>query len=141
MVPAGAGLGLGLMLSGLAPLLPEMLQFPYLFVMLTFSGVCGGLYLIPPGEFIQVRPAATEKGKTLGDFRILLASAAYCFLACCLRGWPRFRLPGCWWAAAVFGLVFMAWAAVPHCAACFLAAGGSASLVFACVCCWACATA
>ena len=111
MVPAGAGLGLGLMLSGLAPLLPEMLQFPYLFVMLTFSGVCGGLYLIPLVSFIQVRPAATEKGKTLGisNFAcfsgILLSGVLFAWLASVPPSWLLVGSGG-------VGLVFMAWAAV-----------------------------
>ena len=111
MVPAGAGLGLGLMLSGLAPLLPGMLQFPYLFVMLTFSGVCGGLYLIPLVSFIQVRPAATEKGKTLGisNFScfsgILLSGVLFAWLASVPPSWLLVGSGG-------VGLVFIAWAAV-----------------------------
>ena len=111
MVPAGAGLGLGLMLSGLAPLLPGMLQFPYLFVMLTFSGVCGGLYLIPLVSFIQVRPAATEKGKTLGisNFAcfsgILLSGVLFAWLASVPPSWLLVGSGG-------VGLIFIAWAAV-----------------------------
>ena len=111
MVPAGAGLGLGLMLSGFAPLMPGMLQFPYLFALLTFSGVCGGLYLIPLVSFIQVRPAATEKGKTLGisNFScfsgILLSGVLFAWLA---------KVPPSWLLAGSggVGLVFSAWAAV-----------------------------
>ena len=111
MVPAGAGLGLGLMLSGLAPLLPQMLQFAYLFVFLTFSGICGGLYLIPLVSFIQVRPAATEKGKTLGisNFScfsgILLSGMLFAWLA---------KVPPSWLLAGSggAGLVFTTWAAV-----------------------------
>ena len=111
MVPAGAGLGLGLMVSGLAPLLPDALQFPCLFVLLTFSGVCGGLYLIPLVSFIQVRPAATEKGKILGisNFScfsgILFSGVLFAWLA---------KVPPSWLLAGsgVAGLAFTAWAAV-----------------------------
>ena len=111
MVPAGAGLGLGLMLSGLAPMLPGMLRFPYLFVLLTFSGVCGGLYLIPLVSFIQVRPAATEKGKTLGisNFScfsgILLSGVLFAWLASVAPSW---LLAGSGGGA----LIFIVWAAV-----------------------------
>lgn len=111
MVPAGAGLGLGLMLSGLAPLLPPMLQFPYLFVLLTISGVCGGLYLIPLVSFIQVRPAATEKGKTLGisNFScfsgILLSGVLFAWLAAVAPSWLLVGSGG-------GALIFIVWAAV-----------------------------
>ena len=111
MVPAGAGLGLGLMLSGLAPLLPGMLHFPYLFVLLTISGLCGGLYLIPLVSFIQVRPAATEKGKTLGisNFScfsgILLSGVLFAWLASVAPSW---LLAGSGGGA----LIFIVWAAV-----------------------------
>ncbi len=111
MVPAGAGLGLGLMLSGLAPLLPEALQFPWLFLLLTFSGICGGLYLIPLVSFIQVKPAATEKGKTLG------ISNFSCFSGILLSGlifaWLG-KVPPAWLLAGsgLAALVFISWAAV-----------------------------
>lgn len=111
MTPACAGLGLGLMLSGLAPLMPEVLRFPYLFILLTFSGVCGGLYLIPLVSFIQVRPAATEKGKVLGisNFScfsgILLSGVVFAWLA---KVAPAWLLAGC----GGIGLVFTAWAAM-----------------------------
>lgn len=111
MVPAGAGLGLGLVLSGLAPLLPEALQFPWLFLLLTFSGVCGGLYLIPLVSFIQVKPASTEKGKTLG------ISNFSCFSGILLSGllfaWLG-KVPPAWLLAGsgLVALVFIGWAAV-----------------------------
>lgn len=50
------------------------------------SGVCGGLFLIPLSSFLQVRPAASDKGKIMGmanclDFTgILLAGQAYMLL-------------------------------------------------------------
>ena len=50
------------------------MQFAYLFALFAFSGICGGLYLIPLVSFIQVRPAATEKGKTLGISNFLCFS-------------------------------------------------------------------
>ena len=111
MLPACAGLALGLVLSGLAPLLPGMLQFPYLCFFLTFSGVCGGLYLIPLVSFIQVKPPATEKGKTLG------ISNFSCFSGILLSGmifaWLG-KVPPAWLLAGsgVTGLIFAAWAAL-----------------------------
>ena len=111
MVPAGVGLGLGLMLSGLAPLLPEALQFAWLFLLLTFSGICGGLYLIPLVSFIQVKPAATEKGKTLG------ISNFSCFSGILLSGlifaWLG-KVPPAWLLAGsgLVALIFISWAAV-----------------------------
>lgn len=109
MVPAGAGLGLGLTLSALSPLLPDTLRFPYLFLLLALSGVCGGLYLIPLVSFIQVKPDATEKGKTLG------ISNFSCFSGILLSGmifaWLGGVAPAWLLAGSGFsGLVFTAWA-------------------------------
>lgn len=109
MVPACAGLGLGLMVSGLSPLLPKTLQFPYLFLIFTFSGICGGLYLIPLVSFIQVKPGAAEKGKTLGisNFScfsgILLSGLVFAWLG---KVPPAWLLAGC----GCTGLLFTAWA-------------------------------
>ena len=111
MVPAGAGMGLGLVLSGLAPLLPEALQFIWLFLLLMFSGICGGLYLIPLVSFIQVKPAATEKGKTLG------ISNFSCFSGILLSGlifaWLS-KVPPAWLlsGSGLAALIFITWAAV-----------------------------
>ena len=117
MVPACGGLGLGLMAAGLAPLLPEPLQFACLFALFTFSGICGGLYLIPLVSFIQVRPPATEKGKTLGisNFScfsgILLSGIVFAWLG---KVPPAWLLAGCGltcllfavWAGANIGRMF-----------------------------------
>ncbi|MFQ9492807.1 MAG: hypothetical protein ACLR0N_19195, partial [Bilophila wadsworthia] len=42
------------------------LRLPLLFGLYALAGTCGGLYLIPITSFIQVRPAATDKGRILG---------------------------------------------------------------------------
>jgi|LGVE01.1.fsa_nt_gb acyl-[acyl-carrier-protein]-phospholipid O-acyltransferase/long-chain-fatty-acid--[acyl-carrier-protein] ligase len=65
LAPASCGLGLGLVLCGLTPQLPEAFQLPTLIVALVISGCCGGVFIIPQSSFIQVRPAAHERGKVI----------------------------------------------------------------------------
>ena len=66
MLPAGAGMAIGIIAAALVPFLPSSLHLPWLVVTFAFAGICGGLYLIPLVSFIQIRPAAGEKGKILG---------------------------------------------------------------------------
>jgi 1-acyl-sn-glycerol-3-phosphate acyltransferase len=67
MIPAGVGMAISLLIAALAPLLPgTILCFVFLITVFTFTGICGGFYLIPIVSFIQIRPKATEKGKILG---------------------------------------------------------------------------
>ncbi|MCL1915847.1 MAG: MFS transporter [Desulfovibrionaceae bacterium] len=66
MFPAGTGMGLWLLAAACAPFLPSALYLPWLLAAFTFTGICGGLYLIPLVSFIQIRPLAWEKGKVLG---------------------------------------------------------------------------
>ncbi len=65
VVPSAVGLGIGLTVSGLAPLLPQVVQLPVLFVALSVSGCCGGIFIIPQSSFIQVRPADHERGRVI----------------------------------------------------------------------------
>lgn len=86
MVPALGGIALLLALAGCVPLLPQALQVPALFLLYALAGSCGGLYLIPLTSFLQVRPAASHKGKVLGLSNcltfsgILLAGQGYLLL-------------------------------------------------------------
>lgn len=86
MVPALGGIALLLAAVWLVPLLPQAGQVPALVLLYTLAGSCGGLYLIPLTSFLQVRPAATDKGKVLGlsnclSFSgILLAGQLYLLL-------------------------------------------------------------
>ena len=67
MVPAGTGMAAGLLIAALTPFLPgTALRFVFLALVFTFTGVCGGFYLIPLVSFIQIQPKTTEKGKILG---------------------------------------------------------------------------
>jgi len=67
MIPAGVGMAISLLLATLSPLMSGViLRFAFLFPVFTFTGICGGFYLIPIVSFIQIRPKATEKGKILG---------------------------------------------------------------------------
>ena len=59
------GIGLLLCLVPLIPHAPEGLRLPLLFPLYAAAGTCGGLYLIPITSFVQVRPAATDKGRIL----------------------------------------------------------------------------
>ena len=45
---------------------PETMEKAVLFVMLLAAGAAGGMVLIPAVTFIQVRPGADEKGRTIG---------------------------------------------------------------------------
>jgi len=63
--PAGLGMATGLFLCGLTPFLPRMLHLAWLTVFLTITGISGGLFLIPVTSFLQVRPAASDKGRIL----------------------------------------------------------------------------
>lgn len=66
MLPAGLGMGTGMLLSGLAPMLEGDFQFIWLTCVFAFTGFAGGLFLIPITSFIQVRPYPSEKGRVLG---------------------------------------------------------------------------
>jgi len=111
MLPGGSGMAAGLLLAALAPLFPgTTLRFAFLILAFTFTGICGGLYLIPLVSFIQIRPKATDKGKTLG------ISNFASFTAVALSG-LAFMLVGkaspAWLlvASSAVGLAFMLWAA------------------------------
>ncbi len=60
------GVGLCLPLVCAVPLLDPGLHLYFLLAVYAAAGFCGGLYLIPLASFIQLRPAATDKGRILG---------------------------------------------------------------------------
>jgi len=66
MPSTGAGMALGLLAAAAAPCFSSALHLPWLLAAFAFTGICGGLYLIPLVSFIQIRPPAGEKGKVLG---------------------------------------------------------------------------
>lgn len=67
LVPSALSLAAMLLLAGAAPLLPAgTARTVWIMSTLFLCGVCGGVYLIPLASFIQVRPAADEKGKVIG---------------------------------------------------------------------------
>lgn len=86
MVPALLGISLTVGAIVAVPLLPSDVRLPALLVLYTCAGLCGGLYLIPLTSFLQIRPAATDKGKILGLSNcltfsgILLAGQLYLLL-------------------------------------------------------------
>ena len=83
-MPATCGMAAMMCLVGLTPLLPggdggvspQLLWFG---ATLFFSGICGGIYLIPLASFIQVRPAPDKKGRVIGlsNFLSFVAMAAF----------------------------------------------------------------
>ena len=109
MVPTGAGMALGLIAAALAPLMPSGLRLYWLLASFIFAGTCGGGYLIPLVSFIQIRPAAGEKGKVLGisnfvSFSGILLSG---LIFTCLG----FLHPALLLAGAGFAILsFLAWA-------------------------------
>ncbi|MDR1242264.1 MAG: MFS transporter [Deltaproteobacteria bacterium] len=106
---AGLGIGTGLVLSSLAPLLPDLLIFAYLLATFLLVGICGGFYLIPVVSFIQLRAGATEKGKILGISNFASFSAVLLFglLFAALGGvTPSLLLTG----SGICTLLFLHWA-------------------------------
>lgn len=112
--PALAMLGVGLCLSLVCavPLLKPPLNLYFLLSVYVAAGFCGGLYLIPLTSFIQLRPAATDKGRILGlsnflsFMGILIAGQVFMLLAP-LRPSTAHGLLG--FMAAAFGL-YCLWA-------------------------------
>ncbi|MCP4040890.1 MAG: MFS transporter [Gammaproteobacteria bacterium] len=80
---ASLGFALCLFLVSTVVYLPAAISFYTLFAFLIMTGICGGIFLIPVVTFIQVRPAADRKGRTIGvsnflDFSgIFLAGAIF----------------------------------------------------------------
>ena len=66
LVPAIMGIGVLLCLVPFVAAADPAFRLPLLFGLYALAGTCGGLYLIPITSFIQVRPAATDKGRILG---------------------------------------------------------------------------
>lgn len=87
LVPSGMGMAAGIFLASLAPFFSGAVQFPYLLMILVFTGLCGGIYLIPIVSFVQIRPEAYEKGKILGVsnfssfFAILLSGLLFSMMS------------------------------------------------------------
>ena len=86
LLPSATGMGVFLLLTSLAPYVPASdflfglkLQLCWIFVCLGLCGLCGGIYLIPLASYIQVRPAAHEKGRVLGvsNFMSFMAMALF----------------------------------------------------------------
>lgn len=79
LVPAASGMGAGLLLVAATPLLPESARLAWLFLSLFGCGFCGGLYIIPLESFIQIRPAAGEKGKIIAASNFMAFAAMAVF--------------------------------------------------------------
>ncbi len=86
LLPSASGMGLFLILTSLAPHVPAVgilsglnPQLCWIFACLALCGLCGGIYLIPLASYIQVRPAAHEKGRVLGvsNFMSFVAMAVF----------------------------------------------------------------
>lgn len=82
LTPSGTAMSFCLLLTAVAALLPGKgsgwfvnPQLAWLFIVLPVTGVCGGIYLIPLTSFIQLRPAAKDKGKVLGVSNFLTFAA------------------------------------------------------------------
>lgn len=87
-VPAAcAGMGLLLLLTSCVPLAPATWRVELLFLCYAALGACGSLYIVPVSSYLQVRPAAEEKGRILGVcnffsfLSMLAAGALYSLLA------------------------------------------------------------
>ena len=65
LVPACLGLSVLAVAVLAVPYLPQDVQTPALFVLLSLSGVAAGVFMIPCESFIQVRAAPEEKGAVI----------------------------------------------------------------------------
>ena len=80
---SAAGMAAGLFLAGATVLLPAAVHLPWIALALTGTGIFGGLFLIPVASFLQVRPAASDKGLVLatvnfsGFIGIMLAGTIF----------------------------------------------------------------
>lgn len=94
LLPSATSMGLLLALTGLAPLVPASGLFAglnpqlcWIFGCQALCGLFGGVYLIPITSYIQVRPAAHEKGRVLGVSNFMsfvamsLFGAAFCLIS------------------------------------------------------------
>jgi hypothetical protein len=81
-VPMGAALMAAFMLAmPLVPGLERGIGIPVLFGLTLLVGVAGGLLLIPVESFLQVRPAAHEKGAVLAAVNFAVFSGIF------MSGW------------------------------------------------------
>jgi len=77
------GMAAGLFMAGATALLPASVRLIWIAVALTGTGISGGLFLIPVASYLQVQPAASDKGKVLaavnfsGFVGIMLAGAVF----------------------------------------------------------------
>ena len=83
LIPSACAMAGLLCLVGMTPLLPGgggmNPQLLWLGTMLFFTGICGGIYLIPLASFIQVRPDADKKGRVIAvsNFLSFVAMAVF----------------------------------------------------------------
>ncbi len=80
LVIAALGIGAGLAFAGLTIYMPVALQQWLLAGSLSVTGIAGGFFLIPVASFLQVHPAASQKG------RVLATANFCCFVAILLSG-------------------------------------------------------
>ena len=68
LLPMGSGMAFMLLLVAATPHIPAIAHLRTIWFGITLLSVggFGGMYIIPVKSFIQVRPAANEKGKILG---------------------------------------------------------------------------
>lgn len=84
---AAAAIGVLLLLASCVPHAPAGWRFPLLCACYAAIGACGSLYIVPVSSYLQIRPAAGEKGRILGlcnffsFFAMLLAGFCYYPLA------------------------------------------------------------
>ncbi len=79
LVPASRLMGFFLLLTAASTLMDGLFRIVWLFVVLSASGFCGGIYLIPLTGFLQLRPKSEDVGKVLGvsNFFTFVAIAAW----------------------------------------------------------------
>ena len=107
IMPAGLVMAVTLLAVPAVNLLPGAAHFWALAGLFIFTGAGGGFFLIPTVSFIQIRPQANARGKTLGVSNFLsfcgvaLSGAVFMPLAQLLPSWGIF-------ASGVITLLFLA---------------------------------
>lgn len=83
LMPSALGMAIAMGAITAVPFLSATLQIPTLLALLVLTGATGGMFMIPCEAFIQMRPAATERGSVIAsaNFAIFGGIAASSFVS------------------------------------------------------------
>ena len=101
VAPAGGAMSLAMLAFPCVSLAAPDARLPVLFCLLFLLGAMGGVILIPVESFLQVRPAAHEKGSVLAAVNFVVFSGIFIssFVANGLNAWCRPTVAFAWTGA------------------------------------------